>query len=152
MTATDDDESGVKHPSSIPHVSVALALAAAVLATLVIGAGFASSAPAPSEPRALGDLFFGKNMARAEVVLVRGGAVRDYRIDQGRVVGVRPGFVELLERDGTRQLIPVASGVQIWVNGRPSALTTIPLRVTAVTIRDGDQPAEIVRISGSVRK
>ena len=75
----------------------------------------------PHEARALGELFFNKNMARAEVVIVRGGIVHDYRIDQGKVVGVRGGSIELLEQDGTRQLIPVSPTAQVIVNGRCDA-------------------------------
>ena len=46
-------------------------IAAAAVAALVVGVtGFAASAP-PTEARALGELFFSKNMARAEVVLVQ---------------------------------------------------------------------------------
>lgn len=154
MTDHGDHVHGVtRPPSSDRRVSRPLTIAAALTAALVVGAtGFASSVAAPSEPRALGELFFSKNMARAEVVMVKGGVVHDYRIDQGRVVGIRPGFVELLERDGTRQLIPVAPDAQIWVSGRLSALVTVPLRVVAVTIRDGDQPADVIRISGAFRK
>lgn len=152
MTHGEDHEAGVKRPATT-HRGRALTIAAALVAALVVGAtGLASSAVAPTDQRVLGDLFFGKNMARAEVVLVKGGVVHDYRIDQGKVVGVRAGAIELLERDGTRQLIPVAPTAQIWVNGRLSALTVIPLRLNAVTIRDGDQPAEVVRLSGNVRK
>ena len=40
---------------------------------------------------------------------MRSGIVHDYRIDQGKVVSVRNGSIELLERDGTRQLIPVSA-------------------------------------------
>lgn len=154
MTDRGNHEDGVRRPRTRhPRVSRLLTLSAAAVAALVVGAtGLASSLAGPNESRALGELFFGKNMARAEVVLVRGGVVRDYRIDQGRVVGTRPGSIELLERDGTRQLIPIAPDAQIWVNGRPSLLASIPLRVNAITIRDGDQPAEVVRITGVVRK
>ena len=49
--------------------------------------------------------------------MVRGGVVHDYRIDQGKVVIVRGGSIELLERDGTRQLIPVSPTAQVIVNG-----------------------------------
>ena len=119
------------------------------LAALVVGVtGFAASSAPPHEARALGELFFNKNMARAEVVIVRGGIVHDYRIDQGKVVGVRGGSIELLEQDGTRQLIPVSPTAQVIVNGRFDALAAIPLRMNAITIRDGDSPATSVRVTG----
>jgi hypothetical protein len=138
-----------------PHrrVSKPWTIAAAAVAALVVGAtGLASSTATPSEARLLGELFFGKNMARAEVVMITRGVVHDYRIDQGKVMAVRPGTIDLLERDGTRQLVPLAADVQVWINGRVSALAAIPPRGNAITIRDGDQPAEVVRISGVARK
>ncbi|HEU0304967.1 MAG TPA: hypothetical protein VFR32_10360 [Gaiellaceae bacterium] len=132
------------------RISKPWTIAAAAAAALVVGVtGFAaSSAPPPNEARALGALFFNKNMARAEVVQVRGGIVHDYRIDQGKVVAVRPGAIELLERDGTRQLIPVSPTAQVLVNGRFTTLSAIPLRMNAITIRDGDEPASTVRATG----
>lgn len=149
MTRRGDDQSGVerlKHRER--RVSRALTIAAAAVAALAVGAtGLASSLAPPNEARALGELFFNKNMARAEVVMVRGGAVYDYRIDQGKVLSAKPGMIELLERDGTRQAIPVATDAQVTINGRFVAPAAIPLRATAITIRNGDQPAEVIRIT-----
>ena len=127
-------------------------IAAAAIAALVVGAvSLASSVAPPPEARALGELFFNRNMARSEVVMVKQGIVHDYRIDQGKVVASRGGTIELQERDGTRQAIPIAPDAQILVNGRLSALISVPLRVNAITIRDGDQPAGVVRITGSIK-
>ncbi len=146
-------QSGVARSRNASRVSKPWTLAAAALAALVVGVtGFAASSAPPHEARALGELFFNKNMARAEVVIVRGGVVHDYRIDQGKVVGVRGGSIELLERDGTRQLIPVSPTAQVIVNGRFTTLAGIPLRMNAITIRDGDQPATSVRVTGIPRK
>ena len=143
------DDRAVGDRTDRRRVSTPWTLAAAAVAALVVGVtSLASSTAPPGEARALGELFFSKNMARAEVVTVNRGAVHDYRIDQGKVVSVRPGTIELLERDGTRQVIPVAPAAQIMVNGRLSALVSVPLRVSAITIRDGDAPAEVVRITG----
>ncbi|MGH3142292.1 MAG: hypothetical protein ACRDO9_04075, partial [Gaiellales bacterium] len=50
--------------------------------------------------------------------------------------------------DGTRQLIPVSPTAQVIVNGRFATLAGIPLRLNAITIRDGDQPATSVRVTG----
>lgn len=128
-------------------------IAAAAAVALVVGVtGFAASTAPPSEARALGELFFNRNMARAEVVQVRAGVVRDYRIDQGKVVAVRQGAIELLERDGTRQLIPVSPTAQVLVNGRFTTLAAVPLRMNAITIREGDQPASTVRVTGLRKK
>jgi hypothetical protein len=78
--------------------------------------------------------------------------VHDYRIDQGKIMSVRPGTIELLERDGTRQVIPVSPTAQILVNGRFATLAGVPLRLSAITVRDGDQPAQTVRVTGLPRK
>jgi hypothetical protein len=128
-------------------------ITAAAIAALVVGAvSLASSSAPPPEARALGEVFFNRNMARSEVVMVIRGVVHDYRLDQGKVVASRGGTIDLQERDGTRQSIPIAPDAQILVNGRISALVTVPLRVNVITIRDGDQPASVVRITGSLKK
>jgi len=129
-----------------------LAGAAAALAALVVGAtGFAASQAQPKDARALGEIFFGPNMARAEVVMVIRGGVHDFRIDQGRITAVRPGALELLERDGTRQLVPVSPTAQVILNGQPAAPADLARGMTVITIRDGDQPADTVRVAGGGR-
>ena len=150
----DDHGSSVERPRSSPRVSKPWTIAAAAVAALIVGVtGFAASTAQPiAEARALAELFFNKNMARAEVVLVSRGVVHDYRIDQGKILSVRPGAIELLERDGTRQLIPVSPTAQVLVNGRFATLATVPLRLNAITVRDGDQPASTVRVTGLTRK
>ena len=148
-----DDRDGMGPRTESRRVSRPWTVAAAAVAALVVGAtSLASSTAPPVEARALGELFFNKSMASSEVVLVNRGLVHDYRIDQGKVVAVRPGTIELLERDGTRQVIPVAPGAQVMVNGQVSGLVSVPLRVNAIAIRDGDQPANVVRITTVVPK
>jgi hypothetical protein len=148
----DDDPDGVEGPRTpIRHVSKRWTIAAATVAALVVGAtSLAASTAPPTEARALGELFFNKNMARAEVVMFNRGAAHDYRIDQGKLLSVHQGTVELLERDGTHQLIPIAPTAQVLLNGRPTSLASLPLRLNIVTIRDGDQPAQTVRVTGLV--
>lgn len=150
----DDHGDGVEGPRNrTRHVSKPWTIAAATVAALVVGAtSLAASIAPPNEARALGELFFNKNMARAEVVLVNRGAIHDYRIDQGKLLSIRQGTIELLERDGTRQLIPVAPGAQVILNGRLTTLVSVPLRMNVITIRDGDQPAQSVRVTGLTRK
>ena len=146
----DDNRDGVEGRStSNRRASKPWTIAAAAVAALVVGAtSLASSIAPPNEARALGELFFNKNMARAEVVMVNRGAVHDYRIDQGKLLSVRSGTIELLERDGARQLIPVAPGAQVLLNGRLTTLASVSSRMNVITIRDGDQPAQAVRVTG----
>jgi hypothetical protein len=153
LTRAGNHHCGVARSRKASRVSKPWTLAAAAVAALVVGVtGFAASSAPPQEARALGELFFNRSMARAEVVVVRGGVVHDYRIDQGKVMGVRGGSIDLLERDGTRQLIPVSPAAQVIVNGRFATLAAIPLRLNAITIRDGDQPATSVRVTGPPKK
>ena len=72
-------------------------------------------------------------MARAEIVMVSGGALHDYRIDQGKVTASRNGTVQLLERDGTVRRSRLRRGVEIWANGQLSTMIAVPLRVNAIT-------------------
>ena len=84
--------------------------------------------------------------------MVQRGVVHDYRIDQGKIVSVRQGTIELLERDGTRQLIPVSPAAQILLNGRFASLGPVMLRLNAITVRDGDEPAHICSRDGVAAK
>jgi hypothetical protein len=138
-----------------PHrrISKPWTLAAALVAALVVGAtGLASSLAPPTEARALGELFFGKNLARAEIVMVTRGVVHDYRMDQGKIMSVHAGSIELLERDGTKQTVPLAADVQVWANGKLASLAVLTPKLNAITIRDGDLPAQVVRVTGNIRK
>ena len=127
-------------------------IAAAAAAALVVGAtGFAASSGPPGSGNDLPGFFFGPRMARAEVVMVIGAAVHDFRVDQGRVTAVRPDSIDLLERDGTNATVPVAPDARIIVSGGPPALASIRRGMFAVTVRDGNAPAQTVRASGGRR-
>ncbi len=144
---------GVQRSRTGTRVSKPWTIAAAAVAALVVGVtSFAAASAPPTEARALGELFFSKNMARAEVVLVQRGVVHDYRIDQGKIMSVRQGTIELLERDGTRQLIPVSPTAQTSSTAGSQRSRRVMLRLNAITIRDGDQPAHSVRVTGLPRK
>ena len=123
------------------------AIAGAAAAALVVGAtGLAASRATPSGD-ALGPFFLGPKMARSEVIMVYGGAVHDWRIDQGRVVGVRPGAVELSERDGTRALVQISPLARVTLDHKLALLTDITRGMTALVARDGAAPATIVRLT-----
>jgi hypothetical protein len=121
-------------------------LAGAVVAALATGAASlaALAAPPPSTPRALGDQFLGPRTARAEVVTVVGATVRDIRIDQGRLLSSTSTSLVILERDGTRQTIPIGPTTQI--NGR-AQLAPARVKVNALAIREGEEPAQSVYLS-----
>jgi hypothetical protein len=112
-------------------------------AALVAGAtGFAASTAGNDD---LARTFLGPRMARAEIVVVNGAVVHDWRLDQGRVVSVRPSSLDLLEKDGTRVTVPVAPSAAITINGRLATLVTVTRGMTVLTARDGSAPAVIVR-------
>jgi hypothetical protein len=120
---------------------------AALAAALVAGAtGLAASTATQGD--VLGRLFLGPRMARAEIVVFQGGVAHDWRLDQGRVMGVRPATLELLEKDGTRVVVPVGPTAQVLLNSQPATLLDITRGMTALTARDGSAPATIVRARG----
>ena len=63
------------------------------------------------------------------------------------MVGVLPTAVRLTERDGTRTLVPVSQLASVTVNQKLAAITDIARGMTALTARDGNSPATIVRVT-----
>jgi hypothetical protein len=72
--------------------------------------------------------------------------VHDYRIDEGRIVAVRPAAVTLLERDGTRQAIPVSSSTLVTLGGFQVDQSAVVKGLAAITIREGDGAAEQIML------
>lgn len=122
-------------------------IAGTVAAALVAGTGgfVASSA---TQGDTLGRTFLGPRMVRAEIVLFQGGVAHDWRFDQGRVIAVRPTAIELLEKDGTRVVVPVGGTAQVLLNSQPATILDLARGMTALTARDGNAPATIVRARG----
>ncbi len=94
----------------------------------------------------LGKLFFGTTLVRAEVLIYTAKTPHDYRLDEGRIVLVRPGSITLLERDGTRQVITVSSSTIVTLNGQPVDISAVTPGLTAIVVREGDGPAEEIRL------
>jgi len=112
-------------------------------AAALLGVGAASSATPPGEP--LPGTLLGSRMARAEVVVVDGGVVHDYRIDQGRLRANSPGELVIRERDGTLQTVPVSPTTRVTLNGSAASLGALRRGMHVLTVRDGDAPALLVR-------
>jgi hypothetical protein len=128
----------------LPFVRARTVLAAATAAVAVLvasAAGFAAPGAPPGAARDLAQIYFSNTLIRAEVVSLVGRSVHDYRIDEGRVTAIRPNAIDLLERDGTRQTISVAS-TQLFAVGRGTRV---------IAVRDGDGPATQIRPSASAR-
>lgn len=123
------------------------------LTVLVLTAAFAMNAAlwlagsGIAHPRSFLEPFFGPKMVRAQVIVKSGNGVREYTFDQGRVVKVKvaAGLLTLAERDGTIVDIVVSPTAQIQVNAKPASLAAIKRGMPAITVRQGDAPAEIVR-------
>ena len=63
---------------------------------------------------------FGGTVIRAEIVCMKGGLVRDIRVDRGKITAAGPGrALTILERDGTSVSMPVASTARITLGMRP---------------------------------
>lgn len=96
----------------------------------------------------VGQAFFGATFVRAEVLFYQGATANDYRIDEGRVVALKPAStLTLLERDGTRQAIPISASTVVSANGQPVDQSALVKGQTAVTIRDGDGPASQIMLA-----
>jgi hypothetical protein len=95
----------------------------------------------------LGRVFLGSTLIRAEILNYVGKTVHDYRIDEGRIVGVKSTAITLLERDGTRQSIPISALTQVTLGGQPTDQTVLTRGLAAITIREGDGPAEQIMLA-----
>src|SRR6266508_1131484 len=88
---------------------------------------------------------FGTPVIRAEIVCLKGGLVRDIRIDRGRITAIGPGrTLTILERDGTSVSIPVASTARITVGHLPTGFSALKKNMRVQTQREGDGPADTV--------
>ena len=88
---------------------------------------------------------FGATVIRAEIVCLKGGLVRDIRIDRGRITAIGPGrTLTILERDGTSVSIPVAPTARITLGGAPAGFNALKKNMRVQTQREGDGPADTV--------
>jgi hypothetical protein len=89
----------------------------------------------------------GPKMVRGEIVVKDGGAVHDYRVDQGRLRAVVVGssVLSLYERDGQLVSVPVAPGARITLAGRVVPLSALKRGMRVITVRDGNSGATIVQ-------
>jgi hypothetical protein len=119
-----------------------IAAAAAALTTLALAQGGAALTR-----DALADYFFGPKLVRAEVVMMDGGVLHDYRVDRGKIRTITPSTLtlSLLEKDGTTVSVPVASTAEIRLNGILVPFSRLRKGFTATTVREGSAPATKVQ-------
>ncbi len=126
------------------------ALAVSVVVLIATSAGQAASSAPPLAARDLAAIYFSNALTRAEILTYVGRVEHDYKIDEGRVVAVRPNAIDLLERDGTRQTIAIGQQTVVSGIGRLFA-ASIPRGTRVVAVREGSGPATQLRPSASAR-
>lgn len=88
---------------------------------------------------------FGTTVIRAEIVCMKGGLVRDIRVDRGRIRTIGPGrTLTILERDGTSVSMPVAATARITLAGLPAGFNALKKNMRVQTEREQDGPADTV--------
>jgi hypothetical protein len=117
----------------------------AIVALLALNAVLVVVQPGLALPNALAGYFFGPKMVRAEVIVHDSGVLRDYRLDRGRIRAVGADSLTLLERDGTVVVVPVASNAEIRLAGRIVPFSRLRRGMSALTVREGDGAASVVR-------
>jgi hypothetical protein len=117
---------------------------AALATAIALGGAFFPTEDGVAGPGSLANRFFGPSMVRAEVVLMVNGVLLDYRLDRGRIRALRNGSLILFERDRTLVTIPLAAGADVQLNNQPVPLSALRRGFKAVTIREGDGPAQAV--------
>jgi hypothetical protein len=105
-----------------------------------------------STARALGKSLFGTTLVRAEIVTYAGKTQQDVRIDEGRILALRAGTITLLERDGTRQAIALASSTVVTQGGLTVDSTSIVRGLTAIAVRVNNGPAQQLYLVGTALK
>ena len=126
----------------------ALAAAVGAAAAVFAGTGVASfiggGGPPPTKLDApsLGRFFFGQRLVRAEIITRQND---DWRIDQGRVRAVTTDSITLRAPVVGDTTVSVSPTAVIRVNGRAGTLAQIRRGMVAMTFRNGDAPAVVVR-------
>jgi hypothetical protein len=115
-------------------------VALAVLLALLPAAG-AGAAPERTLQGSLMRVLFGPRMVRAEVIVMEGEAVRDLRVDRGRIRWVGPRQLRLLERDATIVAIPLDEATSVWTRGVRAPLAALRRGANVTTVRSADQAA-----------
>lgn len=113
-----------------------------MLAALVV-AGAAPQRSLAAESSLLRSLF-GPTFVRAEVIVQEGDAVRDLRIDRGRIRSIGARQLRLLERDGTLLSMPVSMTAAITTKGARSTFGELRAGMNVTTVRIREEPAHYV--------
>jgi hypothetical protein len=95
-------------------------------------------------PASMTSYLLGPKLIRAEVV-VKANGLHDYRLDRGKLLKrYAAGSLNLLQRDGAKTPVKVASSARVFLNGAPSTLRRLRAGMQIAVAHDGDLPAETV--------
>ena len=97
-------------------------------------------------PTSVSTYLLGPKMIRAEII-VKGSSTtpHDYRLDRGKLLKrYTAGTLNLLEKDGTKTPVKVASGARVILNGLPSTLRRLRAGMQIAVAHDRDLPADTV--------
>ncbi|MGN6429497.1 MAG: hypothetical protein ACTHNB_02050 [Gaiellaceae bacterium] len=120
-------------------------IAAVACAALLATTASAAPGPAKQVPPSVATYLLGAKMIRGEIVIKRSVGEPDYRLDRGKLAKrYAAGSLTLLERDGTKTPITVASTAKVLVNGLPSTLRRLRLGMQIAVWHIAGQPANNV--------
>lgn len=111
---------------------------------------WASTKSPPNLPIPVTNLLLGSQLVRGEIAVASGDptAPHDYLLDHGRIRQVGVSTVTLRERDGTVVTINVSPTARIKLNGKNASFLQLQKGMMALTIHDGDKPADQVFATG----
>ena len=113
---------------------------------------YASSAraAAPKLPTGLYATLLGTKLIRGEIA-VKDSVLHDYRLDRGRITQVGVTTLTIHEADGTDATVSVSPTARVKVNGQNAIFVQLRRGMTAVTIHDGDKPADQIYATGKLK-
>lgn len=111
---------------------------------------WASTKSPPNLPVPVTNLLLGSQLVRGEIAVASADptAPHDYLLDHGRIRQVGALTVTLRERDGTVVTINVSPTARIKLNGKNASFLQLQKGMMALTIHDGDKPADQVFATG----
>jgi len=111
---------------------------------------WASTKSPPNLPIPVTNLLLGSQLVRGEIAVASGDptAPHDYLLDHGRIRQVGASTLTLRERDGTVVTINVSPTARIKLNGKNASFLQLQKGMMALTIHDGDKPADQVFATG----
>ena len=111
---------------------------------------WASTKSPPNLPIPVTNLVLGSQLVGGEIAVASGDptAPHDYLLDHGRIRQVGASTVTLRERDGTVVTINVSPTARIKLNGKNASFLQLQKGMMALTIHDGDKPADQVFATG----